>query len=143
MLCRRFGVNGYPTLKLVVDGKLYDYPDGGERTVVAFKEFSESGYLKDTAQELPTGAGIADAALAVAEIVVVDLITVYESHLVAMVVITLGAALLAIIGALITMPMLVGFNPTFIVPQTIYVLRRPGQPPVRVSEPSKYKIKAD
>jgi hypothetical protein len=143
MLCRRFDVNGYPTLKLIVDQKLYEYPEEGNRDAASFKEFATTGFASQTAQPVPQGNTILDPLLAGAEAVVMDLLNVYEHDLISMIIIAVGAATLAIILACIILPLLVGFGPSFIVPRTIYILRRPGQRPVIVSEPSKYKIKAD
>jgi protein disulfide-isomerase-like protein len=144
MLCRRFDVGGFPTLKLIANQKLYDYPEEGNRDVEAFKKFSTTEYSSTASQDVPTGNSMLDPLIAFAEVVVMDLLAVYEHTLIPGVLILLGAMAVAIFISLFTVPLLVGFGPSFIVPRTIYVLRRPGQPPVIVSEPSKYtKIKTN
>ncbi|TDH71905.1 hypothetical protein CCR75_000981 [Bremia lactucae] len=44
-ICERFSVGSYPTLKVVTDGKSYDY--NGPRDVDAMLTFSTEGYKKD------------------------------------------------------------------------------------------------
>jgi len=41
-LCQKFGVRGYPTLKLFVDGQKHDY--SGPRTIESFTQFAQGGY---------------------------------------------------------------------------------------------------
>lgn len=144
MLCRRFEVDGYPTLKLIVDGYVYDYPGDGQREVNAFKEFATTGFQKERGVEAPTGNGMFDPILAIAETMVLDLLAVYEKDLVAGIAILVVSTVISIIFALFVLPFSIGISPSFLVPRTIYVLRRPGQPPVIVSEPQKYqKIKTE
>ncbi|CEG37496.1 protein disulfide-isomerase domain [Plasmopara halstedii] len=44
-ICERFSVGSYPTLKVVADGKSYDY--NGRRDVASMLAFSTKGYKKD------------------------------------------------------------------------------------------------
>ena len=51
----RFGVRGFPTIKFLKDGKLYDYR--GQRTVEGFVAFADGGgYAATTPTEIPRGA---------------------------------------------------------------------------------------
>jgi len=47
----RFGIRGFPTVKLIFNGKVYDYR--GARTVADFTAFVESGYTSAEAKDLP------------------------------------------------------------------------------------------
>eukprot|EP01116_Phalansterium_solitarium_P009011 TRINITY_DN22_c0_g2_i1.p1 TRINITY_DN22_c0_g2~~TRINITY_DN22_c0_g2_i1.p1 ORF type:complete len:312 (-),score=109.31 TRINITY_DN22_c0_g2_i1:521-1360(-) len=47
----RFGIRGYPTVKLIKDGKQYDYR--GARTIEAFTAFVDGGYSSAVAVDLP------------------------------------------------------------------------------------------
>lgn len=143
MLCRRFEVTGYPTIKLIANNKLYDFPEEGERNLKEFKEFATTQYLKLEAKEIPVGNSIIDPVIAVAEIIVVDLMHVYDNYMLGGIALFFVTFVIAAILSVIILPSLVGFGPTFIVPRTIHVLRRPGQRPVIVKDPSKYKIKND
>merc|ERR1711916_170121 len=49
-VCSKFGVRGYPTLKMVKDGKVYDY--SGQRTISAFKSFVDGGYASAPSKDL-------------------------------------------------------------------------------------------
>jgi len=49
-LMTRFGVRGFPTIKFISDGKVYDYK--GARTVEAFLAFSNGGYTSAPAVTL-------------------------------------------------------------------------------------------
>jgi len=55
----RFGIRGFPTIKFLKDGKLYDF--SGQRTVEAFVEFMSGGYSSATASSLPAAAGATKA----------------------------------------------------------------------------------
>lgn len=137
-------MDGYPTLKLIVDGYVYDYPGDGQRDTEAFKEFATAGFQKAKGVEVPTGNGVFDPILAVAETMVLDLLAVYDKDMVAGVAIFVSVTILSIVLALLVLPYTIGISPSFLIPRTIYVLRRPGQPPVIVSEPQKYqKIKTE
>ena len=50
-ICTKFGVRGYPTIKLVKDGKVFDY--SGQRTVAAFTTFAKEGYAAAPSNPLP------------------------------------------------------------------------------------------
>jgi thioredoxin domain-containing protein 5 len=50
-VCQRYAVRGYPTVKFIHDGQVYDYK--GARTIEAFTEFSATGYSSSTASPLP------------------------------------------------------------------------------------------
>lgn len=141
MLCRRFEVMGYPTIKLLAKGKLYDFPEETERTLEAFKTFATTGYTSAEAHDIPVGNAWYDPILAYTELYVLDLIAVYERSLLPAIVLFIVAFIVAVGLSLFVLPTLVGFGPTFIIPRTIYVLRRPGQPPQIVDEPHKYKLK--
>jgi len=144
MLCRRFEVDGYPTLKVIADGYVHNYPGDAPRDVNAFKKFVATGFQKERGVEIPTGNGMLDPILAVAETMVLDLLDVYEKDLVPGVAILVLATAISLIFALLILPFSIGISPSFLVPRTIYVLRRPGQPSLIVSEPLKYqKMKTD
>jgi len=57
-VCSDFGVRGYPTIKLIKDGKSYDY--AGARTIEAFTTFAHGGYSSATSAPLPGVAKAAD-----------------------------------------------------------------------------------
>jgi len=46
-----FGIRGYPTIKLVKDGKVYEYE--GERKIESFVKFTEEGYSTQPSVSLP------------------------------------------------------------------------------------------
>ncbi|EFA79447.1 thioredoxin-like protein [Heterostelium album PN500] len=50
-MLHRFGVVAYPTIKLLFDGKLYEY--GGERTIPAVIHFLQYGYQQVTPVDFP------------------------------------------------------------------------------------------
>jgi protein disulfide-isomerase-like protein len=64
-LSKRFGIRGFPTIKLIRDGKLYDY--NLRRTVEDFTAFAEGAYAKVEAKELPAAAPATPAPTAAAE----------------------------------------------------------------------------
>eukprot|EP01092_Planopodium_desertum_P007563 TRINITY_DN310_c0_g1_i4.p2 TRINITY_DN310_c0_g1~~TRINITY_DN310_c0_g1_i4.p2 ORF type:complete len:163 (+),score=47.61 TRINITY_DN310_c0_g1_i4:2-490(+) len=49
-LCSSFGVRGYPTLKVVENGKYYDY--SGARTIDAFNKFINGDYSSAASHEV-------------------------------------------------------------------------------------------
>nr|CCA27018.1 thioredoxinlike protein putative [Albugo laibachii Nc14] len=49
-ICERFGVQSYPTLKVIDEGRFYDY--SGNREVDSMLEFVKSGYMKGEAENL-------------------------------------------------------------------------------------------
>lgn len=143
MLCRRFDVMGYPTIKLLSQNKLYDFPEETERTLDAFTKFATTQYSTLEAKEVPVGNAWFDPIIAYTEIYVLDLIAVYENNLLPGIVLFLAGFFASVGLALFVLPTIVGFPPTFFIPRTMYVLRRPGQPPQLVSEPHKYKLKTE
>jgi len=50
----RFGIRGFPTIKLLKGGKVYDFK--GQRTIEEFTKFAEGGYSGAEAQDLPKKA---------------------------------------------------------------------------------------
>jgi len=50
-LAQRFGIKGFPTIKLIKDGKLYDY--SSTRTVEAFRQFATEDYKNKQANDIP------------------------------------------------------------------------------------------
>jgi protein disulfide-isomerase-like protein len=64
-LSKRFGIRGFPTIKLIRDGKLYDY--NLRRTVEDFTAFAEGAYAKVEAKEIPAAAPATPAPTAAAE----------------------------------------------------------------------------
>mmetsp|Transcript_30518 Transcript_30518/g.33808 ORF Transcript_30518/g.33808 Transcript_30518/m.33808 type:complete len:235 (+) Transcript_30518:73-777(+) len=55
-ICKRYGVKGFPTLKLFTGGKVYDY-NKKKRTVDEFLNFAVSGYKNETGKStLPPSA---------------------------------------------------------------------------------------
>jgi len=64
-LSKRFGIRGFPTIKLIRDGKLYDY--NLRRTVEDFTAFAEGAYAKVEAKEIPAAAPAAPVPTAAAE----------------------------------------------------------------------------
>jgi protein disulfide-isomerase A6 len=50
-LAKRFGIRGFPTIKLIRDGKLYDF--NLQRTVKDFTKFAEVAYAQVQAKEIP------------------------------------------------------------------------------------------
>jgi len=60
-LGNRFGIRGYPTIKYLREGKLYEYT--GDRTVANFISFVNDGYLLTTPKNVPlpgSGPGFFD-----------------------------------------------------------------------------------
>lgn len=141
MLCRRFDVMGYPTIKLITNGKLYDFPEETERTLEAFEKFATTQYVSLEHKEVPVGNAWYDPIIAYVEVYVLDLIAVYENNLIPGIALFLAGFIVAIALSLFVLPTIVGFPATFFIPRTMYVLRRPGQAPQLVHEPHKYKLK--
>jgi len=52
-IARRFSIRGFPTLKYLVNGKLYDYR--GDRSLDDFVQFTSEGYKTVDGSDLPTG----------------------------------------------------------------------------------------
>jgi len=50
-VCARYSIRGYPTIKFIHEGKVYDYRGG--RTLDAFAEFGTTGYTSATGTPLP------------------------------------------------------------------------------------------
>jgi len=64
----RFSIGGFPTIKFLKDGKLYQY--SGQRTVDAFVEFLEGGYSSVTPTDVPkTAAPAAEKKAAPSDVV--------------------------------------------------------------------------
>jgi len=51
-VCERFGVTGYPSLKLFANRKLYEYT--GRRELDAFRDFLAGGYQKQEGKAVPS-----------------------------------------------------------------------------------------
>jgi thioredoxin domain-containing protein 5 len=51
IICTKFGVGGYPTIKLIKDGNSYEF--NSQRTIEAFSTFVESGYKTAAGTPLP------------------------------------------------------------------------------------------
>lgn len=56
----RFGIRGFPTIKFLKDGKIYDY--SGQRTIDSFVDFMAGGYATATANSIPSPVAAAPAA---------------------------------------------------------------------------------
>merc|ERR1711974_87539 len=59
-LCTSFGVRGYPTLKVIENGKYYDYQSA--RTIDAFEKFIKDGYKKAPSHDVQVSAKSSDSA---------------------------------------------------------------------------------
>jgi protein disulfide-isomerase-like protein len=55
-LASRFNIKAFPTIKLLYNGKLYDYKKG--RTVEDFSAFAKGGYVHAIAQDIPKGNNV-------------------------------------------------------------------------------------
>jgi len=71
-VCKKFDVKGYPTLKLFVDGKKYDY--SGPRTVEAFMQFAQGGFA--AARQAATAAAPPSEPAANSKVVVLTTSTI-------------------------------------------------------------------
>jgi len=58
--CERFGVRGFPTIKLLKGGKVYDYK--GARSVEEFTKFAAGAYKEGTGSPVPAAKAAAPAA---------------------------------------------------------------------------------
>lgn len=52
LTARRFAIRGFPTIKLIHDGRMYQY--SGARSLESFKEFAEGGFKSSISQDLPS-----------------------------------------------------------------------------------------
>ncbi len=55
LVAHRFGIRGFPTLKMIANGKVYDY--SGQRTATALKQFASGGYKGTTPSAVPAPQG--------------------------------------------------------------------------------------
>lgn len=137
MVCRRFGVEGFPTLQLIVNQRVYDYPEDDDRAPEAFTAFATTGFKKVLGRELPTNSFI-DPFLAVAESTVIDVMNLWDTHTIHIFVLFFLGFFAGFAVSLIVIPQVVGFSPSFIVPRTVYLLRRPGENYVVIHDPTGY-----
>eukprot|EP01130_Rhizamoeba_saxonica_P016439 TRINITY_DN75_c0_g1_i2.p1 TRINITY_DN75_c0_g1~~TRINITY_DN75_c0_g1_i2.p1 ORF type:complete len:192 (+),score=42.80 TRINITY_DN75_c0_g1_i2:25-600(+) len=97
VLANKFGIRGFPTIKFLKDGVVYDY--SGDRGHDSLVEFTTTGYESAVSASLPSPPGPFDFVLREAEIIIRDFENILTLRLAAFIITLVFGALL---GSLFT-----------------------------------------